>query len=398
MDSMLFATIVAITSVFGLGMTMALLGSVKLRLTRNLGIDDARMGRLFSVYNFSNLIFVLLAGMLCDKMGFKAVAIMGYVLGALAIFLFGKANKYGAAILGCVLLGIGGMFMNSVGNTMLTYESILFEDASTSNNFGNVFFGIGAFCVPLITAWLFRKTTYAATLTALACIILVPVVFAIFGTFPEPPTGFSMAKAAELIMQPHIILGALALMCYIALEVSMGGWITTYMSHLGATEERASRALSGFWVAVMAGRLLASLVVARIFIGMGTSLDLAGPWFILGLGLVAAITLFSMVKIHALGAASLAVIITGLVFAPVFPTVIGVTLSRTAAELRGSAFGLIFAVGLVGAIFLPAWMGAISSGEGRTIKDSMKVAGGTAVVLAVLALIMGLALRAPVGG
>nr|HPO10623.1 hypothetical protein [bacterium] len=72
---------------------------------------------------------------------------------------------------------------------------------------------------------------------------------------------------------------------------------------------------------------------------------------------------------------------------------IGVTLSRTEEALRGSGFGLIFAVGLIGGIFVPAWMGAISKGTG--IKGSMKVASGTAIVLVVIALIMGLTLGAP---
>jgi len=76
-QTLVLATIVAITSVFGLGMTMALLGSVKIRLVQHLGINDAQFGRLFSVYMFSNLIFVLVAGILSDTLGFKTVAIAG---------------------------------------------------------------------------------------------------------------------------------------------------------------------------------------------------------------------------------------------------------------------------------------------------------------------------------
>jgi len=45
-------------------------------------------------------------------------------------------------------------------------------------------------------------------------------------------------------VQNQIILGALALMCYIALEVSMGGWISTYASRLGANEDKANKILS----------------------------------------------------------------------------------------------------------------------------------------------------------
>ena len=85
-----------------------------------------------------------------------------------------------------------------------------------------------------------------------------------------------------------------------------------------------------------------------------------------------------------------ACILTGLAFAPIFPTIVGLTLSRTDPALTGSGFGLIFAVGLIGAIFVPAWMGAIS--KGKDIKTSMKVASGTAVVLVAIAFIMCLVL------
>ena len=50
---------------------------------------------------------------------------------------------------------------------------------------------------------------------------------------------------------------------------------------------------------------------------------------------------------------------------------------------------------MIGAIFLPAYMGAISSGPGKTIKDSMVVAAATAGVLVLIALIMGFALPEP---
>jgi len=286
--------------------------------------------------------------------------------------------------------------MNTVGNTMLSNPVILFEDASMSTNFGNVFFGVGAFIVPILTAWLFGKMGYAPTFMVLGIIILISVIFAIFGTFPEAPAGISAADAAQLILQPQIIIGGLALLCYIALEVSMGGWVTTYMTHVGADEAKASQVLSIFWISIMAGRLIASLIIAPIFAGMETSLDLIGPWFIFVLAIIAAIVLFSMKTINTVFGGTNAVIISGLVFGPIFPTVVGVTLVRTVPELQGSAFAVIFAIGLIGAIFVPAWMGAISSGEDKTIKDSMVVAGGTAVVLIVLALVMGFALPEPI--
>jgi fucose permease len=365
---------------------MALLGGVKIRLTEKLGIDDAQMGRLFSIWGLTNLVFVIVAGVLCDVLGFRAVAIAGYLIGAVAILMFGQIKRYQAAIVGCVLLGIGGMLMNSVGNTLIVDPDILYADAGRSQNLGNTFFGVGALITPLLVAWLLRKMD---NLIVLAVILLIPLVFAFMAGFPQAGEGFSFGQAAALLGQSQIILGALGLMCYIALEVSMGGWISTYATSLGASAGKANGILSSYWVGLMLGRLVTALFIAGTFI----QLDVQGMWFVVGLAIVAAVIAFLMSTTRKLGTGMVLVALIGLIFGPIFPTIVGLTLSRTDGNLHGTGFGLIFAVGLIGAIFLPAWMGAIS--KGKDIHASMKVASGTAVVLVLIALIMGFVLGPP---
>ncbi|HOJ60763.1 MAG TPA: MFS transporter [bacterium] len=391
-QSYLLATLVAVTSVFGLGLSMFMLGSVKLRLTEKLNIDNAQMGKLFSVYNFSNLVFVLVAGIVCDQFGYKTVAVGGFLAAAMAMFCLGQASSYTLAVLACLFLGVGSMFMNTAGNTLLGNPNILYEDPGRSANMGNVFFGVGAFCAPFLTALLFKKTSFNNTLTVMAVILLIPLIFAIAGMFPPAGGNFSASAAAALIGQSQIILCALALMCYIALEVSMAGWITTYMTSVGADETKASQVLSFFSVAIMAGRLFTALVI-------GGFLNLAahGQWFVAVLAVVAAIVIYSMRTVNNVGTGTSLVILIGLLFAPMFPTIAGLMFARTDPSVQGTGFSIIFAIGLIGAIFVPAYMGKISSGPGKTIKDSMVVAAAVAAILVVIAVIMGFALPEPLG-
>lgn len=384
------ATLVAVTSVFGLGLSMFLLGSVKIRLVEKLGINDAQMGKLFSVYGFSNLVFVLVAGIVCDKFGYQTVAIAGFLAGAAAIFLFGQAANYGLAIGACLFLGVGSMFMNTAGNVLLGNPQILYADAARSANMGNVFFGLGAFCTPAITAFLFKKTSFGNTLTVLAVILLIPLAFAIPGTFPTAGGNFSASAAASLITNPTIILCALALMCYIALEVSMAGWITTFMTSLGASEAKASSVLSFFSVAMMVGRLFTALVIGGAF-----PLAAQGQWFIAGVALVAAVVLFAAKLANTESAGMMLMILVGLLFAPCFPTIAGLMFARVEGAVAGTGFSIIFSIGLLGAIFVPAWMGAIASGPGKSIRDAMVVAAGCAFVLMIISIIMGFVLPAP---
>ena len=141
----------------------------------------------------------------------------------------------------------------------------------------------------------------------------------------------------------------------------------------------------------MIGRLATALVIGKMFVLSGSN----GPWFILVLAAVSAVVLFAMKGITSKGAATVCVILLGLLFAPMFPTIAGLMFARVAGEVAGTGFSIIFAVGLLGAIFVPAWMGSISSGEGKTIKDSMIVAAIVAVLLVVLAGVMGVMLPPP---
>jgi hypothetical protein len=77
----------------------------------------------------------------------------------------------------------------------------------------------------------------------------------------------------------------------------------------------------------------------------------------------------------------------GLAFAPIFPTVVGVTFAKFDSSQYGSIFGIMFAGGLLGATFVPKWIGNLSATG--TVQDGLKVAAVMAVLLIVVALALG---------
>ena len=112
-----------------------------------------------------------------------------------------------------------------------------------------------------------------------------------------------------------------------------------------------------------------------------------GALIITILAVVAVVAIALMIAARSKGLAAVAGVLTGLAFGPIFPTVVGVTFSKTAAAVHGSAFAIIFAVGLLGASTIPAAIGIYS--KGKTIRKSLVIALVTAVILAVLAYLMG---------
>jgi len=374
--------LVAILAVFGLGIVFSLIGAVKLKLSEVLGIDDAKVGGLISTLMFTSIIVILAIGPLVDAWGHKPIAVIGFALTGVSIFLIGFAKSYKQAVLACVFLGLGGMCINTVGNTLLAKVLFGGQRPSDALNLGNAFFGAGAFLTPLVVGLLLRKLSFSKTISIVALCAFLPIIFALAATnYPVfDPTGFKLSEAVGLLANSVVLVSGLTLFCYVALEASMGGWITTYLSDTGFSPAKANSILSVFWIALMITRLLSA------WLGQQGLLP-PGETFIAILAIVSVLTIALMVASRSKGLAAVAVVLTGLAFGPIFPTIVGVTFSKTEAAMHGSVFAIIFAVGLLGASTIPAAIGIYS--KGKTIRKSLVIALVTAVVLTVLAYLMG---------
>jgi fucose permease len=385
------AAVVALLCVFGLGMSFALLGALKVHLVPFLKITDAQFGDLGSTFMFACLIMSLVTGLLCDKMGYKPIAILGFVVTAVCIFLLSRATSYSMAMIACILLGIGAMCCNTAGNTLIPVVLFGGKNPAAASNFGNVFFGLGFFITPLLMGLLFEKNpgAYSTNVTVLAVIVLIPVIVALIAEYPVSSAGFQFSQAAGLLGQIAVWVSALALFLYIALEVSMGTWVSSYASEVlkktpGIAEEavksKANYMMSVFAVAMMVGRLIASQI---------PTITRMGAKVVAAMAAMAAIVLFIMTKSSNVGLAWVLVALMGLACAPCFPTIVGVTFSKFVPRVYGSIFGIIFAIGLAGAVFFVRLIGKIAAGAGGSVQAGLSVLIGVAVVLIVMALIMG---------
>ncbi|KPK87086.1 hypothetical protein AMJ80_12630, partial [bacterium SM23_31] len=219
--------LVAILGVLGIGIVFSVLGAVKLPLTEKLKIDDAKFGSLISTLMFTSIIVVLLIGPLVDAFGHKPIAVAGFLIAGISIFLLAFSGSYKSAVTACIGLGIGGMCINTVGNTLLPIVLFGGENAPAASNLGNVFFGIGAFLTPFFVVLLLKRLGFSNTLSIVGAIVIIPIIFALLtSAYPLLP-GYEIGNAFRLLGTPVVLIASLVLFCYIALEASMGGWITS---------------------------------------------------------------------------------------------------------------------------------------------------------------------------
>jgi fucose permease len=333
----------------------------------------------------TSCIVQLVIGPLVDKLGYKPIAILGFVVTSGSLFLLAYASDFNMALSACILLGVGAMSLNTVGNTLIPI--VLFEgkDPARASNFGNAFFGLGYVLTPFLIVFFLNtlKFSYSTSLSILGLLVLVFLVFALTAGYPQVATGYRFSMAVKLLGRSAVLIAALALFCYIALEVSLGTWIKPLMEQLwGESPNAAYNAglvLSIFGVAMMVGRFVTSTVKNLTAIGVKVIAAMA----LISLG---AIVLMIVAKSPIL--AIVAIVLAGLAFAPIFPTVVGVTFAKFDSSLYGSIFGIIFAVGLLGGTFVPKFIGNLSVGS--TVQQSLPIAAVMAGILFVFALLMGI--------
>jgi fucose permease len=379
---------VAFLSVFGLGMSFSVLGSISIKLMPRLKMDQAKFGSLVSAFMFCCLVASLIVGVTIDSLGYKPVAIAGFIITGICFLLLARSKSYGAMVLACLLLGFGAMALNTAGNTMGPVVLYGGQEPARASNLLNVFFGLGLFLTPLIVSFLFQKTSYENAISVLAIIVLAPAILAILATYPKSEAGFQFGDAVALLKEPAVLVAAFVLFCYIALESSFCNWLPPYGKEVitsakpdmapDAADASAQRMLSAFAIAMMAGRLISSQV---------PGLTDMGTYVIAGCALVSAVVIFIMMATKSARAAWILAALAGLAFAPCFPTTVGVTFGKFTPAVYGSVFGIIFAVGLAGAVIIPKAIGNLA--KGSSVQKSLKLLLPACVLLIILSLVLG---------
>ncbi len=386
MEHNTWTMIVGLSGAFGLGMCFATLGSIAVKLMPRMGIDQAKFGSMVSAFMFACLIASLAVGVLMDSLGYQAIAIIGFVAAAVSIFMLANAKSYNGGVIACILLGIGAMACNTTGNVLGTgiVAKVLSVSDAAANNLVNVAFGLGLFLTPFLISFLLQKVSYEKGVSVLGVIVLLPAIFALLAVYP-PAAGFKLGDAFALLKEPVTISAALVLFCYIALESSFTNWLAPFGKEVmskdqsgmasGAIDASAARTLSVFAIGMMAGRLITGL----------TPITQAGGWLIAGAAVVAALIILGMMRASKSSMVFLFAALSGLAFAPAFPTTVGVTFTKFGGG-SGSLFGIIFAVGLVGGMTVPKAIGNMA--KGASVQKALKLLLPACAALAVLAVVL----------
>ena len=339
------------------GIILTTLGSILPSLIERFAIDKANAGSLLLLMSVGILAGALIMGPIADRYGFKAL--LAGSCAAVLIGLEGVAFAPAFAWLtpAVLLVGVGGGIIN--GGTNAVVADISEAGRSAGLSVLGIFFGVGAVGVPFLLALLLDRFSYSTLMGAVGLTLLVPIAFTAAVAFPPPKQaqGFPIRQATSLIREPFILLLGLMLFLESGIEITIGGWTSTFFKEELAIQGRqALFYLSIFWLGMMLMRL-----------AMGTILRNARPARVL----VSCITLAFVASLlllgsHARAPGAAAVFLLGAGLAAAFPLVFSYVGGRYAA-LTGTAYSIVLVMALTGGSILPWVTGVLGQRYGLRV-------------------------------
>ena len=366
--------VVALASVFFMSGCFVALGASSLALMKKLGLDKSDWGTIVGVFLYSAMFAQFFIGAVTDKIGHKPTALIGFSFAGLAWFTIAIAASYAMLISGAIFMGIGAMCLNTVGNTIIPQVLFKGNDPSRASSFGNAFFGIGLFSVPLIINYSPSYSVGLMIMTGASLLMLIPVSLT---QFPEANLNYKFSVGFKLLSQLAVIIAAVAMMCSIGLDNAFKQWIPQVLAGIGVPAKEASLSISVFGLAVMSGRFVFS-TIKNMTAKSSTIIILAAAFL--------ACVFFTLILAKSVVLCFVLSGLAGLAVAPIFPSIVGMTFAKYDRKYYGSIFGLIYSLGLFFAGMLMQLMGNISNKN--SIQDGLKLPVIVALTLILVTIVM----------
>ena len=343
------------------GIVLTLLGSILPALTERFAVDKAEAGSLFSLLSLGILVGSVVFGPIADRFGYKLLLVGSTALILLSVEGIAAAPTFGWLRAAVFVVGFGGGVVN--GGTNALVADISEEGRGAGLSLLGVFFGIGAFGLPFTLGFLVERFDYSELVAGVGGLVLVPLLYCAAVRFPaaKQTQGFPLGQGLRLLKEPLLLLCGLMLFLQSGMEITSGGWTTTYFGEeLGLEADDALFFLSLFWLGMTLARLLLGVLLKRI----------APVRVLLLCQAVAFVGAVLLLASHDLRLAAPGIFLLGAGLAGGFPIVLGLVGDRY-PDLSGTAFSIVLVMALTGGSLLPYLTGVL--GEQLGLRASFLV-------------------------
>ncbi|KAF8068709.1 MFS general substrate transporter [Lyophyllum atratum] len=307
---------------------------------------------------FGALINVPLSG----KLGFGKVIVLGSLFQVVAYTLMAPALPFPALVIAYAINGVGIAMQDAQANG---YVASLESNAEAKMGLLHAVYGAGALCAPLVATqfaqlryWSFQ---YLVSLgLSLANTVILILVFRfktqdeclkeIGQTIPEQ-TSNNSNTFRQILSHKTVHLLAFYILVYVGVEVTIGGWIVTFIRQERNGGPSSGYISAGFFGGLMIGRVALLWVNEKI----GERLAIF-VYAVLAIGLELIVWL-----VPSLIGDAVAVSIVGVLLGPMYPIAMNHAGRVLPRWILTGSIGWIAGFGQAGSAVLPFMTGAISS-------------------------------------
>jgi fucose permease len=366
--SLIFA---AWMGIFVYGYLNAMLGIVLPNLMAKLELDKSQAGTFFMTSSIGLLVAAVPSGVTMDALGAKLIVCLGLLLVAAAFLGLGTIASSRLLYPLAFVLGLGGSMVVAGENTAMSMVNS--GQREVAANLLNLFFGVGAFVAPFIVMPVLKRSGFSGVLKASSLLTVAILALHLVLSFPQPPAmdAFPLARAGALVMQPRLLLLMFLIFLYVGTEFSVWSWtVTFFTSERGYDQKLASRMISAFALAMIAGRWSSQW-----------TLSLLGPERLLLVSAAGSVVCLSgMFTLRNRVLVAISTFAAGAFMAPIFPTALGLA-GTYFPSLVGTAISLVTTGGWIGAIVFPPAVGFVANKSG--VARGVLIPVGTALLMLV---------------
>jgi fucose permease len=324
-----------------MGLVVSAYGPLLEHLTARFGVSLPVAGATISIHFAASLVGVFAAMRSMERLPARVTVMIATGLVAAGCVAAAFAPGWPVFVAAILVIGLGFGALELGLNQLVAYSEGVRRAALLSVL--NSLYSAGAVVSPLLVA-LFAAQHFAVLFVGAAILALglVPASAGIAGRLPVATGSPGRPNRLVLIFVAAIVL-------YVGIENGIGGWMPTHLESVGLHSTQAATLTSGFWLALVTGRLLMSIVPARI---PEAAIVLTGS----------AVATVALLAATIGPLAPVAYVVAGLFIAPIFPTSIVWLARLRPGDSRATSW--IYPAASIGGTIGPGAIGLVIAGFG----------------------------------
>jgi MFS family permease len=323
------------------GIVIISLGSILPAVIEKLQLNKIQAGSLAALLPAGILVGSLVFGPVVDRYSYRNLFILCalFIIAGFQGIAFAKSLQILQASF--LLIGFGGGALNG-GTSALVADISEEKPGKRSANLSllGVFYGIGALGIPLLVAALSATLPFEKIIQYAGVSILLPLAYFSVISYPPPKQsqGITLRSGLAMIKDLSLVMLGLFLFFESALEGVISNWSTTFLQDENSIEAAdALYALSIYIASLTLTRLVLSSLLRRF-----------KPFLVLliSIGIIFSGTLLLLISQTWIWFITCFVLL-GIGTASGFPVILGYV-GELYRDLRGTAFGFVFFVAVIG--------------------------------------------------